>query len=184
MMWERLAVLTADNGECVYCPFASETMDHVVPFALGGEDELVNLVPACNSCNLLKADSSPPEFFVRDRMKTCFKTEDGLIGTALPLDEMGERFESASLEVHNLLNHLQRVRAEINAPGRLAWFRHRFEGHGRAAADAALRMREQVWPEVARAKGWRYPTPTVERMRATAEAERMARCDAHRDPSR
>lgn len=57
----RLAV------ECVYCkrPFKSasdKTIDHLIPKAKGGTDELENLVVACKDCNQWKGDTLISEF--------------------------------------------------------------------------------------------------------------------------
>lgn len=36
---------------CAYCNALADTVDHVVPLARGGRNELGNLVPACKWCN-------------------------------------------------------------------------------------------------------------------------------------
>ncbi|QRY40856.1 HNH endonuclease [Microbacterium hominis] len=56
--WEalRAAVLERDGGICVYCGNEATTADHVTPKALGGRDELANLVAACLKCNGRKSD--------------------------------------------------------------------------------------------------------------------------------
>lgn len=38
------------------------TLDHVKPVALGGRNALRNFVPACKTCNLMKADIPYPVF--------------------------------------------------------------------------------------------------------------------------
>lgn len=54
------------GGRCLYCgnPGRPELgvggsigIDHVIPFAAGGVNELGNVVPACVSCNAIKRDS-------------------------------------------------------------------------------------------------------------------------------
>lgn len=71
----RRAVLERDGAQCVYCGRhegeyqpGSETardavivIDHVLPVARGGADELANLVAACASCNGMKSDRTPEE---------------------------------------------------------------------------------------------------------------------------
>jgi 5-methylcytosine-specific restriction endonuclease McrA len=56
----RFAVLSRDGFRCVYCgASARETelhVDHVHPKSLGGNDEMENLVAACQSCNLGKSN--------------------------------------------------------------------------------------------------------------------------------
>ena len=48
-------VLTSTLGLCTYCyerrPLA---LDHIVPLSTGGEHDINNAVPACNSCNSSK----------------------------------------------------------------------------------------------------------------------------------
>jgi hypothetical protein len=46
-----------DFGECVYCGKETKTtFDHLVPLNKGGEDNISNQVPACQSCNSSKGD--------------------------------------------------------------------------------------------------------------------------------
>lgn len=40
--------------KCVYCDKPYTAIDHVHPIALGGGDDLYNLVPSCKSCNSSK----------------------------------------------------------------------------------------------------------------------------------
>lgn len=51
----RFEVLRRDNHACRYCgataPEAVMTIDHVVPVALGGDDQPSNLVTSCRDCN-------------------------------------------------------------------------------------------------------------------------------------
>jgi 5-methylcytosine-specific restriction endonuclease McrA len=61
----RILLRHRDGNVCMYCgrPFGPEllpTIDHVKPRALGGGDQLENLVLACRNCNGKKADK-PPE---------------------------------------------------------------------------------------------------------------------------
>ena len=54
---------------CVYCgsplEFDLATLDHVHPLAHGGAHAPGNVVLACGSCNRLKGDLLPTEFFAR-----------------------------------------------------------------------------------------------------------------------
>jgi 5-methylcytosine-specific restriction endonuclease McrA len=54
---------------CVYCartlPLDLATLDHVHPVARGGTHDPGNLVTACASCNRLKGDMLPQDFFTR-----------------------------------------------------------------------------------------------------------------------
>lgn len=52
---------------CYYCDVQSTdpsvmTLDHVVPFARGGQNTIQNCVPACAACNLSKKDQTEREF--------------------------------------------------------------------------------------------------------------------------
>lgn len=51
----RFEVMRRDNHTCRYCgrsaPEVKLTVDHVLPVALGGQDEPTNLVTACVDCN-------------------------------------------------------------------------------------------------------------------------------------
>lgn len=55
----RALVYEKTDGHCFFCgsPLVSGWhIDHYVAHSLGGSDELSNLVPACESCNLKKGD--------------------------------------------------------------------------------------------------------------------------------
>ena len=59
-------ILDKTNGLCAYCgtelTLESLTIDHIIPISHGGENDLDNLVPACLSCNNLKASMPLEEF--------------------------------------------------------------------------------------------------------------------------
>jgi 5-methylcytosine-specific restriction endonuclease McrA len=52
--WEEL--LDKSGGVCYYCGEQKEnlTMDHVMPLSKGGAHDIINIVPACLSCNCSK----------------------------------------------------------------------------------------------------------------------------------
>lgn len=56
----RFEVLTRDGYRCRYCGASSKStelhIDHVLPRAAGGRDDLANLVTACIDCNYGKSD--------------------------------------------------------------------------------------------------------------------------------
>ncbi|MDP3952616.1 HNH endonuclease [Microbacterium sp.] len=66
----RFEIFRRDNHTCRYCGSASPdvplTIDHVVPVALGGNDEPSNLVTACTDCNAGKSSSNPDAPIVDD----------------------------------------------------------------------------------------------------------------------
>lgn len=57
----RFEILRRDNHTCRYCHAVDTplTIDHVVPTALGGNDDPSNLVAACRDCNAGKSSTSP-----------------------------------------------------------------------------------------------------------------------------
>lgn len=80
---------------CWYCGTqlddSNYTIDHVQPTSRGGNNELVNLVPACNTCNSTKGAKNPAQF--RQYLTRIFKLPAGfsvafwgeLRGLGLPL---------------------------------------------------------------------------------------------------
>lgn len=66
----RFEVLRRDNHTCRYCgqsaPDVKLTVDHVLPVALGGNDDPTNLVAACKDCNAGKSSTSPDAQLVAD----------------------------------------------------------------------------------------------------------------------
>lgn len=57
------------DGRCQLCgkklSLQEMTLDHIIPLAVGGVDDISNLWTACESCNQAKADSLPENFFDR-----------------------------------------------------------------------------------------------------------------------
>jgi HNH endonuclease len=53
----RKAVFARYGRTCVYCGRTATHIDHVVPVASGGTDDLANLRPACGACNMAKGAS-------------------------------------------------------------------------------------------------------------------------------
>jgi hypothetical protein len=64
----RAVVLQKTDGHCFYCAKDIKggywEIDHVWPKRLGGVDDLINLVPSCESCNAGKDWSPPLTYFV------------------------------------------------------------------------------------------------------------------------
>jgi 5-methylcytosine-specific restriction endonuclease McrA len=59
----RERILRRDGYICQYCGQEANTVDHVVPRRLGGNDVDDNLVASCRRCNLSKGG----RFFVKQR---------------------------------------------------------------------------------------------------------------------
>lgn len=59
----RHQIITRDKGFCRYCTKEANpiTIDHIIPYSLGGKTELSNLVVACKSCNSRKRDRTPEQ---------------------------------------------------------------------------------------------------------------------------
>lgn len=49
--YRRETQAALEGLSCVYCGGPAQTMDHVIPRAIGGPDDPANLLPACRSCN-------------------------------------------------------------------------------------------------------------------------------------
>lgn len=58
----RFEVFKRDSFTCQYCgskaPDVLLHVDHLIPVAAGGDNELLNLITACESCNLGKSDKA------------------------------------------------------------------------------------------------------------------------------
>lgn len=54
--WRKIRerVLTRDGYVCQYCGKVANTVDHIVPRRLGGDDSMDNLVASCRRCNSRK----------------------------------------------------------------------------------------------------------------------------------
>lgn len=65
---------------CAYCPAPADTIDHVLPVALGGRTTPDNCVPACRSCNSRKKDSDPLLWVSRMRNSEFERITYGLTG--------------------------------------------------------------------------------------------------------
>lgn len=62
---ERILVYNKSKGRCVICgnfvPFDDFTVDHVIPLAKGGTNEISNLQCTCDICNRIKQDILPED---------------------------------------------------------------------------------------------------------------------------
>lgn len=62
---ERAAVYNKTEGHCAICgefvPYTDFTVDHIIPLAKGGNNDLSNLQCACSVCNRIKQDILPED---------------------------------------------------------------------------------------------------------------------------
>lgn len=67
---QALGLLTAQNYKCVNCKCClkrnKKHLDHIVPLALGGSNDIKNLQWLCAKCNLSKKDKHPIEWAQRN----------------------------------------------------------------------------------------------------------------------
>lgn len=72
--WRKIRerVLVRDGYTCYYCGSPANTVDHIIPRRLGGDDSMDNLVAACKKCNYSKGG----RFFVSELTP---KTPRGLL---------------------------------------------------------------------------------------------------------
>ncbi len=70
----RKMIYNKANGHCVLCGrkilFEDMTLDHIIPLAMNGPDEVGNLQCTCEFCNSAKASALPEEFI--DRISSIF----------------------------------------------------------------------------------------------------------------
>ncbi len=117
----RFEVLRRDGFRCRYCGAGAGTAaleaDHVTPIALGGGDEMANLVTACEPCNSGKASTAPDAAVFAVAAPTSppspsalQKTVFGLIGewaaddlvTPVDPDKAYHRVNALGIWVHNI----------------------------------------------------------------------------------
>lgn len=82
----RYEILRRDDFTCRYCgakaPDVSLTIDHVLPVALGGNDEPANLVTACSECNAGKSSSTPDASIVENVADDAIRWSKAMIQAA------------------------------------------------------------------------------------------------------
>lgn len=90
----RFEIFRRDNHTCRYCgnkaPDVKLTVDHVMPEALGGDDEPTNLVTACEDCNSGKTSIAPDSPLVDDIDKAASVWNAAL---AKAQEEASEKFD-------------------------------------------------------------------------------------------
>ncbi len=58
----RKSIYLRDNHTCAYCgTHKNLTIDHIIPKSRGGKDTWLNLITACEKCNLKKGNKTPEE---------------------------------------------------------------------------------------------------------------------------
>lgn len=98
-------------------------MDHVIPFADGGADDLSNLVPACHDCNQEKSGRTPVDWYISSNLRVRWFGKGTPQGGANGRNEsLRDVYMSAHREALELLDHLDRVAAEIADKKRWKWF--------------------------------------------------------------
>ncbi len=62
---KRTIIYNKNKGRCAICgkfvPYDVFTVDHIIPLAKGGNNELNNLQCTCRTCNLIKQDILPED---------------------------------------------------------------------------------------------------------------------------
>lgn len=101
----RFEVFKRDGFKCVYCgahpPSVLLHADHVVAVAAGGENDIDNLVTACQPCNLGKGarDLTLVPQSLAEKAKLVAEQEEQLLGYQHILQAKRERIESEMWEV-------------------------------------------------------------------------------------
>ena len=80
-------LLLADNPPCTYCGRLADTADHILPYALGGSNDLSNLTPACRSCNSSRGAKLGNKLRAMKELGQSPTTKREQIKTELPKDD-------------------------------------------------------------------------------------------------
>ena len=84
---QRLRVLRRDANTCYYCGSDNAThVDHIIPKAKGGGDEMHNLVAACATCNQSKGVKSQGAFLASRSAPPVFSSRISLMQSEPMLD--------------------------------------------------------------------------------------------------
>lgn len=111
----RFEVFKRDGFKCQYCgrsaPEVTLEVDHIVPVAEGGKNEMLNLITSCRACN-------------RGKGKTKLSDDAALVKEKVQLEELNERRIQLEMmlrwkqELSQLENKQIDAIAEIAVPGR------------------------------------------------------------------
>lgn len=62
VLLNRANIFRRDGHQCQYCGSVKHlTIDHIIPKSKGGKTNWVNLITACNRCNVYKGDKTPEQ---------------------------------------------------------------------------------------------------------------------------
>ena len=81
----KLRILRRDGFICQYCGQEANTVDHVIPRRLNGNDSDDNLVASCRRCNLSKGG----RFFVSTRTPPTPRSFSNPQNTSISHDQTG-----------------------------------------------------------------------------------------------
>ncbi|MCC5479056.1 HNH endonuclease [Streptomyces barringtoniae] len=109
----------------------AQTMDHLLPSADGGADDISNLVPACYDCNSRKQGRNPVNWYLGVMMKGNWSGDGSLRAGGGSQDlSLRDLSLTAHTAVLGWLDHLDTVTAEVNDADRISWFIDRYYGLG------------------------------------------------------
>lgn len=57
----RIPILQRDEYMCAYCGRKADTVDHIIPKTMGGDESENNLVACCKRCNMIKSNRTPKQ---------------------------------------------------------------------------------------------------------------------------
>ncbi|MGW7262633.1 HNH endonuclease [Streptomyces sp. NPDC054842] len=150
-------MLTAHGGRCVYSLAPSRVKDHVIPYARGGDDDLHNLVPACEACNDAKNGRTPLEF-------AALRTSPGDWGRpGHPGNgRLGEGFERLRQRYATWVERIEFTHIESIHPRRRVWFQRDLDStYFNARATPTIRVKAAIYRAyysdhvaAAEASGW------------------------------
>jgi 5-methylcytosine-specific restriction endonuclease McrA len=81
----RERILRRDGYICQYCGQEADTVDHIIPRRLGGNDVDSNLFSSCRRCNLSKGG----RFFVKHRTPPTPRSFSNPQNTSISHDQTG-----------------------------------------------------------------------------------------------
>jgi hypothetical protein len=139
----RFEILRRDNHACRYCggsaPDVVLTVDHVLPVALGGNDEPANLVAACKDCNAGKssvsADAAIVEDVAADALRWAKAMDLVAQGRAQARDEAFSRYFAFSLKWKSWTYQYRGETCTIDLPPNWKQSVDQFMGAGLEMAD-------------------------------------------------